>query len=119
MYHQIVDFHCQLTLIFISDRPDVAFGFRCIAKRLVSSSVDHLPTKGRVRYAWKSTLTLLCEIVRSQVSGEADVSSGRISWISLLATALIKAREGDRVTVKTPAGDETLKIVKVQYRAIE
>jgi hypothetical protein len=67
MHDQIVDFRCQLTLISISDIPDVAFGFRCIAKRLVSSSVDHLPTKSRVRYAWKSTLTLLCEFVRGQV----------------------------------------------------
>lgn len=50
---------------------------------------------------------------------EADVSRGRISWISPLARALIKAREGDCVTVRTPAGDETLEILGVQYRAIE
>jgi len=50
---------------------------------------------------------------------EAEVSRGRISWISPLATALIKAREGDRVTVKTPAGDENLEIVSVEYKAID
>ena len=50
---------------------------------------------------------------------EADVSSGRISWISPLAKALIKAQQGDSVTVRTPAGDETLEIVKVQYQAID
>jgi transcription elongation factor GreB len=50
---------------------------------------------------------------------EADVSRGRISWISPLAKALIKAHEGDRITVKTPAGDETLNIVSVEYKAIE
>ncbi len=50
---------------------------------------------------------------------EADVSRGRISWISPLAKALIKAHEGDSVTVRTPAGDETLEIVKVQYQAID
>lgn len=50
---------------------------------------------------------------------EADVSCGRISWISPLAKALIKAREGDSVTVRTPAGDEVLDIVAVEYRAIE
>ena len=50
---------------------------------------------------------------------EADVSRGRISWISPLAKALIKAREGDRVTVKTPAGGETLDIVTVEYKAID
>jgi len=50
---------------------------------------------------------------------EADVSRGRISWISPLAKALIKAHEGDRITVKTPAGDETLDIVSVEYKAID
>jgi len=50
---------------------------------------------------------------------EADVSGGRISWISPLAKALIKAREGDRVTVKTPASDESLDIVSVEYKAID
>jgi transcription elongation factor GreB len=50
---------------------------------------------------------------------EADVSRLRISWISPLARALIKAHEGDSVTVRTPAGDETLEIVKVEYKAID
>ena len=48
-----------------------------------------------------------------------DPPRGRISWISPLAKALIKAHEGDSVTVRTPAGDETLEIVKVQYQAID
>ncbi len=50
---------------------------------------------------------------------EADVSRGRISWISPLAKALIKTREGDRVTVKTPAGDEILDVLSVEYKAID
>ncbi|MDP2325689.1 MAG: transcription elongation factor GreB [Gammaproteobacteria bacterium] len=50
---------------------------------------------------------------------EADVSRGRISWISPLAKALIKAREGDSVILRTPGGDEALDIVAVEYRAIE
>ena len=50
---------------------------------------------------------------------EADVARGRISWISPLARALIKAHEGDRITVKTPAGDESLDIVAVDYKAID
>ena len=50
---------------------------------------------------------------------EADVSRGRISWISPLAKALIKAREGDTVVVRTPAGEESLEIVGVEYKAID
>ncbi|MBI3528205.1 MAG: transcription elongation factor GreB [Betaproteobacteria bacterium] len=50
---------------------------------------------------------------------EADVSHGRISWISPLAKALIKAREGDTVIVRTPGGDESLEIVSIEYKAID
>jgi transcription elongation factor GreB len=50
---------------------------------------------------------------------ETDLSRGRISWISPLAKALIKARDGDTVTVKTPGGDESLEIVGVEYKAID
>ena len=50
---------------------------------------------------------------------EADVSRGRISWISPLAKALIKAHEGDTITVRTPGGDERLEIVQVEYKAID
>lgn len=50
---------------------------------------------------------------------EADVSRGRISWISPLAKALIKAHEGDTITVRTPGGDERLEIVQVEYKEID
>ena len=50
---------------------------------------------------------------------ETDLSRGRISWISPLAKALIKARDGDTVIVKTPGGDEALEIVGVEYKAID
>jgi len=50
---------------------------------------------------------------------EADVARGRISWISPLARQLIKTREGDRVVVHTPGGDETLDILSVEYKAID
>ena len=50
---------------------------------------------------------------------ETDLSRGRISWISPLAKALIKARDGDTVTVRTPGGDESIEIVGVEYREID
>jgi transcription elongation factor GreB len=50
---------------------------------------------------------------------EADASLGRISWISPLARAMLKAREGDTVILRTPAGNEPLDIVAVVYKAIE
>ena len=47
---------------------------------------------------------------------EVDVARGHISWISPIARALVKAREGDSVTVRTPAGDETLDVLEVRYK---
>ena len=47
---------------------------------------------------------------------EVDVSQGHVSWISPIARALAKAREGDTVTLRTPAGEESIDILEVQYK---
>jgi transcription elongation factor GreB len=46
---------------------------------------------------------------------EVDAAKGRISWMSPVAKALLKAREGDTVTVRSPGGDEKLEILEVSY----
>ncbi|HEY3433506.1 MAG TPA: transcription elongation factor GreB [Rhodocyclaceae bacterium] len=46
---------------------------------------------------------------------EADVSAGRISWISPLAKALMKTREGDQVRFQSPAGLREIEIVEIRY----
>jgi transcription elongation factor GreB len=40
-----------------------------------------------------------------------------VSWISPIARALLKAREGDEVSLRTPGGVETLEILAVRYPA--
>ena len=50
---------------------------------------------------------------------EIDTARGYISWISPMARALLKAREGDTVTVRTPGGAEELDVVSVRYRPLE
>src|SRR5436190_17900717 len=47
---------------------------------------------------------------------EVDASRGRLSWVSPIARALLKARVGDSVTLRTPSGDEALEILEVSYR---
>jgi len=47
---------------------------------------------------------------------EVDPANGRVSWISPIAKALLKAREGDTVTLRTPAGEERLEILEVTYQ---
>jgi transcription elongation factor GreB len=46
---------------------------------------------------------------------EADAGVGKISWISPLARALLKAREGDVVRFASPAGVREVEIVKIRY----
>ena len=46
---------------------------------------------------------------------ELDPLQGKISWVSPVARALTKAREGDVVTLRTPAGEDELEIIRVQY----
>jgi transcription elongation factor GreB len=49
---------------------------------------------------------------------ETDHARGYISWISPVARALIRAREGDAVTLATPGGREELAILEVRYEEI-
>ena len=48
---------------------------------------------------------------------ELDPLKGLISWVSPVARALVKAREGDTVTLTTPSGVEELEILEVSYPA--
>lgn len=50
---------------------------------------------------------------------EADINRNLVSWISPIARALMKAREGDAVDVRTPHGKETIEVVTIRYGANE
>lgn len=50
---------------------------------------------------------------------ETDTARGRVSWISPVAKALLKAREGDRVRLQTPGGAEQLEVLEVRYDPID
>ena len=49
---------------------------------------------------------------------ETDAGRGHIAWISPMARALLKAREGDTVSVQTPDGRREVEIIEVRYQAI-
>lgn len=48
---------------------------------------------------------------------EVDHLAGEVSWISPVARALLKAREGDEVRLMTPGGVEVLEVIEVRYPA--
>jgi transcription elongation factor GreB len=46
---------------------------------------------------------------------EVDADNGRVSWISPIARALMKAQEGDVVELRTPHGIEPIEVVEIRY----
>lgn len=48
---------------------------------------------------------------------EADSAQGQVSWVSPIARALLKAREGDVVRLVTPVGPQEIEVLEVRYPA--
>ncbi len=46
---------------------------------------------------------------------EADSAQNQVSWVSPIARALLKAREGDVVKLQTPSGVEEIEVIRVRY----
>ncbi|RCK32081.1 transcription elongation factor GreB [Thalassospira xiamenensis] len=57
------------------------------------------------------------EEVTIRIVGEDEAESlkGKISWISPVARALMKAGVGDVVTLRTPAGEDELEVLEISY----
>jgi transcription elongation factor GreB len=49
---------------------------------------------------------------------EVEVNKGRISWMSPLARALLKAKAGDYVTFHSPKGEQEVEVLAVVYREL-
>jgi transcription elongation factor GreB len=66
----------------------------------------------RVTYADSSDRERTVRIVGID---EANLENGAISWTSPVARALLKARVGDMVEVRTPGGVEPIEVVAIAY----
>ncbi len=47
---------------------------------------------------------------------EADLASGKISFLSPVARALMKAHVGDVIEFRTPSGSDTIEVLSIEYR---
>jgi len=98
---------------------------RFLRKRLELAEVVDPAQRGNCNQVFfGATVTVCdansCESTFSIVGvDEADVASGRISWISPLARALLKLNEGDITTLRTPTGMNELEIVAVKYCVLD
>ena len=48
---------------------------------------------------------------------EAQIEQNKISWISPVARALMKASEGDVVNLRTPDGDVEIEVIEIRYES--
>jgi transcription elongation factor GreB len=94
---------------------------RFLTKRLESAEVvDPALQKNRAQVFFGATVTY-CGTNGTERSvtivgiDEADLDQGQVSWISPIARALMKAREGDTVELRTPNGPEPIEVVDIRY----
>ena len=97
---------------------------RFLIKRLEAAEIVDSAGRDTEQIFFGSTVRLRTSVTGGERTvtivgvDEVDPATGRVSWISPVARALLKAREGDRVTVKTPGGPEEVEILEVRYDAI-
>ena len=94
---------------------------RFLTKRLeIARVVDPAAQKHRDQVFFGATVTYANEddaekTVTIRGVDEADLARGEVSWISPIARALLKARVGDTVELRTPAGPATIEVVRIEY----
>jgi transcription elongation factor GreB len=94
---------------------------RFLTKRLESAViVDPADQRNCDQVFFAATVTVCDadgEEATYQIVGvdEANALEGRISWISPLARALLKAREGDTVRFDSPGGLREIDIIEIRY----
>jgi transcription elongation factor GreB len=96
---------------------------RHLSKRLDSAEVVNNAGKRTDRVFFGATVTFAHESGDEQTVtivgvDELDAGSDRVSWRSPMAAALLKARVGDVVTLKTPRGPERLEVLAIRYDAL-
>jgi transcription elongation factor GreB len=94
---------------------------RFLMKRLDNAEiVDQARQKGLEQVFFGATVTYetrqgVENTVQIVGVDEARSEDGQVSWISPIARALHKAREGDVVLLKTPSGVEEIEVVRIEY----
>lgn len=98
---------------------------RFLSKRLENAEVvDPEQREPTDQVFFSATVTYAREDGREETVSivgvdETDLSLNHVSWTSPVARALLKAREGDVVLLRTPAGTEELEILEVRYGSLE
>lgn len=98
---------------------------RFLVKRLEQAEVvDPLHQDNREQVFFSATVAVRSEAGVEQTLAivgidETEPSRGRVSWISPVARALLRARVGDVVMLKTPVGTEALEVLAIRYETLD
>ncbi len=97
---------------------------RFLGKRMEAAEIVDPVTQTNDSIRFGATVTVHDEEGQQRIYtiigiDESDPKIGRISWISPLGRALLKAKVGDSVTVHTPKGEQDLEIVKIEYKSLD
>ena len=92
---------------------------RFLIKRLEAAEIVHSSGRDTDQVFFGAEVTIRTprevKVVRIVGVDEVDPARGQVSWISPIARALLKARAGDTVTLRSPAGEEPIEIIEVSY----
>lgn len=94
---------------------------RYVTKRLESAAiVDPKLQAGLTQVFFGATVQYINEHGEShsvKIVGldEADINVGKISWVSPLAKTLLKARVGDKITLRVSDGEHNLTVTHISY----
>lgn len=97
---------------------------RFLRKRIEAAEVIDPTTVKSDSVMFGATVTILTEDDTEKTytivgSDEMDIDKGRISWLSPLASALMKAKEGDVVQFRSPKGLQEIEVLKIVFIAID
>ena len=95
---------------------------RYLTKRIESADVvDPERQKNRDQVFFGATIEYARKDNTQKVTivgiDEADLANGKISWLSPVARALMKAHVGDVIEFRTPSGPETVEVLSIAYGA--
>lgn len=92
---------------------------RFLIKRLENAEVVSSAGRESDQVFFGATVTLKTKDGTKEITilgaDEADPAHGKVSWVSPIAKALLKARAGETVTLRSPSGEEKLEILEINY----
>jgi len=96
---------------------------RFLSKRLEIAEIIDPLKQNSDKILFGATVTILDESGNTKTFcivgvDETNIKDGLISWVSPVGKALLQAKKGDTVTVRSPKGEEDWEIQAVEYKSI-